>query len=151
MIEWCGENKVKINEEKTHVIFNEARMTKFNTENATIRTTHCIKYLGAELIANKAENKSTFLICTEGVANKIKQRCRAIKALRKYKIPEKQFIQACLAFIGGKLNYHAMAGRRICYPANNPPIRGCIQRVHENVHGVFSDDPDTCTTRCWSG
>ena len=106
MIEWCGKNKVKINEEKTHVIFNESSQNdKIQYGNTLIRTTHCIKYLGAELIANKAENKSTFLICTEGVANQIKQRCRAIKALRKYKIPHKQYRQACLAFIGGKLNY----------------------------------------------
>ena len=24
MIEWCGKNKVKINEEKTHILFNES-------------------------------------------------------------------------------------------------------------------------------
>jgi hypothetical protein len=106
MINWCTKNKVEINEEKTHVIFNESSPNdKVQYGNTTIRTTPCIKYLGAELIANKAEHKSTFLIRTEGVANQIKQRCRAIKALRKYKIPEQKFRQACLAFIGGKLNY----------------------------------------------
>ena len=72
----------------------------------TIKITSCIKYLGAELVANKAEHKSSFLIRPEGVANQIKARCRAIKAQQKYKFPEKQFRQACLAFIGGKMNFY---------------------------------------------
>ena len=107
MIEWYDKNKIKINAEKTHVIFNESRPDdSMRYGDTIIRTAVCIKYLGAEIIANKAENKATFLIRTDGVANQIKKRCRAIKALRKYKIPEKHLRQACLAFIGGKMNFY---------------------------------------------
>ena len=42
---------------------------------------------------------------TEEIAKEITKRCQIIKALRKYRIPEKQFRQACIAFIGGKFNY----------------------------------------------
>ncbi|MEN9639129.1 MAG: hypothetical protein RLZZ262_997 [Bacteroidota bacterium] len=107
LITWCTKNKVKINTEKTHVIFNESRPNdQIRYGETVIKTTQKIKYLGAEIISNRAENRSTFLIGTDSVASHIKQRCLAIKALRKYKIPEKQFKQECQAFIGGKLNYY---------------------------------------------
>jgi len=96
---------IQINADKTHVIFNEHHPSDCITLNdMTIKTANSVRYLGAEMIANE-ENRSTFLVRTSGVAKSIIKRCNIIKKLRKYKIPEKIFQQACHAFIGGMFNY----------------------------------------------
>ena len=45
----------------------------------TIKTSDSIRYLGAEIIANKEENKSTFIIQTNKIAREITNRCNVIK------------------------------------------------------------------------
>ena len=60
----------------------------------TIQTTDSIRYLGAELTANKAKNNATFLISTERIAKEIIKRCKVICKIRKYKIPQGVFKQA---------------------------------------------------------
>ena len=66
MLQWCKINKIKINADKTHVIYNEYNPEdKIECENTTIKSIESIRYLGAELTANKADNNSTFLISTQ--------------------------------------------------------------------------------------
>ena len=101
------QNKIKINVDKTHVIFNEYDPKDcIEIEGFKIRTAKTVKYLGAEIAANKASNHSTFLISTENVAKKIIKRCKIIKRIRKYRIPAKIYQQACHAFIGGMFDYY---------------------------------------------
>ena len=55
MAKWCESNKVKINQAKTHVIFNESNEEdNIVYKQYTIKTAATIKYLGAEIIANDA-------------------------------------------------------------------------------------------------
>ena len=106
MVYWCRKNKIKINADKTHVIFNEYQPhDKIELNGMTIKTSDSIRYLGAEIIANKEENKSTFIIQTNKIAREITNRCNVIKQLRKLRIQERIFQQACHAFIGGIFNY----------------------------------------------
>ena len=45
MIHWCKTNKIKINADKTHVIFNEYNPEdKIDCENITIKTLGSIRY-----------------------------------------------------------------------------------------------------------
>ncbi len=107
MVVWCEKNRIKMNFDKTHVIFNEYHhkdCIKFR--NVCIKTTDSIRYLGVELKANKEKNCSTFLIGTEQISKNIIRRCKAIKMIRRYGIPEKTFRQACISFIGGVFNYY---------------------------------------------
>jgi hypothetical protein len=82
MIRWCKKNKIQINTEKAHVMFNESHPKDcISYGNTIIRTTESCRYLGAQIIANKASNHTTFLIRTEGIAKDIIKRCRIIKRL----------------------------------------------------------------------
>jgi len=61
MDQWCQKNKIKINTDKTFVLFNESNPNdKITNKNITICTAPVIKYLGAKLIANPSVSKSTF-------------------------------------------------------------------------------------------
>jgi len=85
MVHWCKTNKIKINADKTHVIFNEYNPAdKIECGNTTIKTIESIRYLGAELRANTEDNNSTFLVSTQKIAKNIVKRCKYIKRLRKY-------------------------------------------------------------------
>ena len=107
MLEWCRINKIKINTDKTNVLFNEYNpQDVIQVDNVKITTTKTIRYLGVELTANEEDSHSTFLIGSEQIAKNIIKRCKAIKCIRKYKIPEKTFRQACHAFIGSMFNFY---------------------------------------------
>ena len=106
VVDWCKMNKIIINADETHVIFNEHHTGDcIRLNEMTIKTAESVRYLGAELVTNDAENNSTFIVRTSGIAKSIINRCNIIKKLRKFRIPEKVFQQACHAFIGGMFNY----------------------------------------------
>lgn len=70
MITWCANNKIKINADKTHIIFNEYDPEdNICVDNIEIKTTKSVRYLGAELLANDEIKNSTFLIDTSKIAN----------------------------------------------------------------------------------
>ena len=72
MVSWCNHNKIKINADKTHVLFNESNdEDHIEIEQMRINTTKSIKYLGAELTANQADHSSTILINTTNITKKI--------------------------------------------------------------------------------
>jgi len=107
MIEWCYKNKIKINALKTHVLFNESGPNdEIKFRDVTVKSTDSIRYLGAELCANKASNNSTFVIKTKSISEQIIKRCHVIRRIRKYRITEKIFRQVCQAFIGGIFNFY---------------------------------------------
>jgi hypothetical protein len=82
MLHWCKTNKIKINADKTHVIYNDYNPEdKIECENTTITTIESIRYVGAELKTNKQDNNSTFLISTNKIAHNIIKRCKYIKRL----------------------------------------------------------------------
>ena len=65
-------NKIKINADKTHEIFNEHHTGGYNRLNEmTIKTAESVRYLEAELVTNDAENNSTFIVRTSGIAKSI--------------------------------------------------------------------------------
>ena len=60
MVHLYKNNKIKINADKTHVIFNEYNPGDcIRLNDMTIQAAESVRYLGAELITNDAENNST--------------------------------------------------------------------------------------------
>ena len=142
MITWCGKNKIKINSDKTHVLFNEYHAKdSISVKGMRIGTTKSIRYLGAQLTANSEEKQSTFLVDTSGIAKQIIQRCNVIKRLRKYEIPE-IFRQAFLAFIGGIFNFYLpWLGAELNIKQTSKPLQLAYHQYMRAVTGCISSTP----------
>ena len=105
--EWCATNRINIQWQKTHLLFNEhTKEDRLIANGQRIKTTDTISYLGATLKANNENNNSTFTIELKEVAKDIRTRCKLMRGIRKYRIPNKTYQQICRGFIGGKLNYY---------------------------------------------
>ena len=143
MLEWCRINKIKINTDKTHVLFNEYNpQDVIQVDNVKITTTKTIRYLGAELTANEEDSHSTFLIGTEQIAKNIIKRCKAIKCIRKYKIPEKTFRQACHAFIGGMFNFYTpWIGAELAIKWSRRPLEVAYNEFMRTYSGCIRSTP----------
>lgn len=143
MTTWCRKNKIQINTDKTHVIFNEYHPKDcIVSGTAKIQTTESIRYLGAEIIANKASNHSTFLIRTDGIAKDIIKRCKIIKRIRKYRISEKVFRQACHAFIGGIFNFYTpWLGGELAIKATMRPVELAYHEYMRTYTGCMRSTP----------
>ena len=143
MVVWCEKNRIKMNFDKTHVIFNEYHhkdCIKFR--NVCIKTTDSIRYLGIELKANKEKNSSTFLIGTEQIAKNIIRRCRAIKMIRRFRVPEKTFRQACIAFIGGVFNYYTpWIGAELAIKCTKRPLELAYHEYMRAYTGCIRSTP----------
>eukprot|EP00474_Spongospora_subterranea_P007735 CRZ08193.1 hypothetical protein [Spongospora subterranea] len=80
---------------KTFLLFNRhADSDKIVVDaNHKIHTATTMKYLGANLLANPASNKSTILIDMTEPATDIRRRCKLMRLLRQLKVPTKLFQQ----------------------------------------------------------
>ena len=107
MLKWCKKNRVRLNYKKLKLILNEQEGTESIMLNGhRIEANTTITYLGATFTANKVGSRSTIQIDLKIPSQKIRQRCRIMAGLRRYRFSEKTYRTLCKAFIGGKLNYY---------------------------------------------
>jgi hypothetical protein len=82
------------------------------------------------------------LINTANIAKQIKQRCKAIKRIRKYRIPEKVFRQTCIAFVGGMFNYYLpWIGGELSIKATMRPLELAYNEYMRTYPGCMSTTP----------
>jgi len=109
LLEWCSINKVKVNLEKTKLIFNEydpddpdLRVRNYGT----IPVCTSLRYLGITLKASPLNSNCSLQMDLTSVGMDIRRRCSILKKLRKYSIPQSLLERFIEGFVCGKLRYY---------------------------------------------
>jgi ribonuclease HI len=108
LMDWCIQNKVRVNLDKTKLIFNESDPDETNLlcPQGVIPTSTSLRYLGIILKSSPPLSNSPMLIDLEPVGNDIRRRCSILKKLRKYSIPQPLLERFIEGFVCGKLRYY---------------------------------------------
>jgi ribonuclease HI len=144
ILNWCQSNKVKINFDKTKLVFNE---TDPDDEDlvlplGTITSAHTLKYLGTIFKSNKPDSNSTFLIDLESIGADLRRRCSILKKLRKYRIPQPLMERFVEGFVCGKLRFYApFLGAETHHPVLLKPLQLAYNEIMRTELGAVKTTP----------
>ena len=108
VVDWCQDNKVLINYDKTHLIYNEWRPYQriILKSGVSLVPEQDITYLGVKFATNSSMVRNSLQVDLTEAAVNIKKRCYVLRSLRKYNVDQKLLERLGAGFVEGKLRYY---------------------------------------------
>ena len=146
VVDWCEENKVLINYDKTHLIYNELvpHQRIILKSGVRLQPSEEMTYLGVKFAANPYNTRNSLQVDLSDAAANINKRNYILRALRKYNVNQKLLERFGAGFVEGKLRYYtSFLGAEIHSPLSKSfkPIRTAYNNYLRVLSGAFRSTP----------
>ena len=146
VVDWCQDNKVLINYDKTHLIYNEWRPYQRITlkSGVSLIPEKYITYLGVKFATNSSMIRNSLQVDLRDAAVNIKKRCYVLRSLRQYNVDQKLLERLGAGFVEGKLRYYTSFLGAEMHTPKSPFFRPLTVAYNEYLRvlsGAFRSTP----------